>query len=85
MGYVQHFANRRNARLAIARDAGSFGKVEHEIGRIVAEWPGKGKPKVVATGGLAAMVAPLTKTVKEVAPDLTLHGLRIAAGVLKIG
>ena len=64
---------------------GTADSVDGIIGRIVAEWPGKGKPKVVATGGLAAMVAPLTKTVKEVAPDLTLHGLRIAAGVLKVG
>ena len=28
--------------------------------RIRAEWPGGGRPRVVATGGLAAIVAPLT-------------------------
>ena len=33
--------------------------------------------KVIATGGLAEMVAPETKTVTEVRPDLTLQGLRI--------
>lgn len=63
---------------------GTADSVDGIIRRIVAEWPGKGRPRVVATGGLAAMVAPLTQTVKEVAPDLTLHGLRIAAGYLKV-
>jgi pantothenate kinase type III len=33
----------------------------------------------VATGGLAAVVAPLTTTIERTHPDLTLQGLRIAA------
>lgn len=33
--------------------------------------------RVLATGGLASVVAPHTKSVSEVDPDLTLHGLRI--------
>jgi pantothenate kinase type III len=37
---------------------------------------------VVATGGLAPIVAPLTATIEETDPDLTLRGLRIAAGHL---
>ena len=53
-------------------------------GRITREWPGGKKPKVVATGGLAVLVAPLTELVKDVAPDLTLQGLRLAAGYLKV-
>jgi pantothenate kinase type III len=33
----------------------------------------------VATGGLAAVVAPLTTSIEHTHPDLTLQGLRIAA------
>ncbi len=36
--------------------------------RIRAEWPGGGSPRVVATGGLAAVVAPLTTSIEHVAP-----------------
>jgi pantothenate kinase type III len=36
----------------------------------------------VATGGLAAVVAPLTTSIERTHPDLTLQGLRIAAGHL---
>ncbi|MBS1127792.1 MAG: pantothenate kinase, partial [Nitrospirae bacterium] len=32
---------------------------------------------VIATGGLAELVAPETKTINEVRPDLTLQGLRL--------
>jgi pantothenate kinase type III len=39
---------------------------------------------VVATGGLAQTIVPLTSTIEQVDPDLTLHGLRIAAGYLSI-
>ena len=52
------------------------------VRRIQAEWPGQGVPRVIATGGLAAMVAPLTATITETVPDLTLQGLRIAAAHL---
>ncbi|MBM4318448.1 MAG: type III pantothenate kinase [Deltaproteobacteria bacterium] len=34
-------------------------------------------PKVVATGGLSALIAPSTVTIEEVEPFLTLEGLRI--------
>lgn len=37
----------------------------------------KGSPKVVATGGLARVVAPETKTIEEVDDMLTLRGLHI--------
>lgn len=33
--------------------------------------------KVIATGGLAELIAPHTRTIQEVAPQLTLEGLRI--------
>jgi pantothenate kinase type III len=39
---------------------------------------------VVATGGLAGLVAPLCKEIESVHPDLTLVGLRIAAAALGI-
>jgi len=37
-----------------------------------------GKPVVIGTGGLAALVAPHSRTITVVDVDLTLHGLRIA-------
>ena len=64
---------------------GTADAVDGILRRIVAEWPGGKSPRIVATGGLATMVAPLTQLVKEVAPDLTLQGLRIAAGILGVG
>jgi pantothenate kinase type III len=55
------------------------------VRRISAEWPGKNKPRVVATGGLASIVAPLSTTIELTDPDLTLRGLCIAAGHLGLG
>jgi type III pantothenate kinase len=54
------------------------------IRRIMAEWPSRVQPAVIATGGLAPLVAPLMSTRPTVNPDLTLHGLRIAAGALHL-
>ena len=39
-----------------------------------------GEPKIVATGGGAAFVAPHLEEIETVDPDLTLEGLRILAG-----
>lgn len=50
------------------------------VRRIREEWPGGGSPRAIATGGLAGLVAALTTTIEEVVPDLTLQGLRLAAG-----
>ena len=59
---------------------------EHVIGRRTEECIQAGvggrRPKVVATGGLATVVAPLTTSIEETDPDLTLRGLRLAAGHL---
>jgi len=52
------------------------------VRRIKAEWPGKSTPLVVATGGLARHVAPLSREIERVEPELTLIGLRLAAGHL---
>jgi type III pantothenate kinase len=61
---------------------GTVDAVDGIVGRIKAEWPSGGKPKVIATGGLAGLVAPLSQTIESVHPDLTLVGLRFAAQAL---
>jgi type III pantothenate kinase len=58
---------------------GAADAVDGMVRRISAEWPSPTKPRVVATGGLASIVAPLTSTIELTDPDLTLRGLRIAA------
>lgn len=58
---------------------GAADAVDGMVRRIRAEWPTAGRPKVIATGGLAALLAPLTTSIEVVDPDLTLHGLRVAA------
>ncbi|HET8649108.1 MAG TPA: type III pantothenate kinase [Gemmatimonadales bacterium] len=58
---------------------GAADAVDGIVGRIRAEWPGPGVPRAVATGGLAALVAPLCQTLESTDPDLTLRGLRVAA------
>jgi type III pantothenate kinase len=54
------------------------------VRRILAEWPAEPRPQVIATGGLATLVAPIMTSVDVVNPDLTLHGLRIAAESLHL-
>lgn len=61
---------------------GAADAVDGMVRRITAEWPGGRKPRVVATGGLASVIAPLTTTIELTDPDLTMRGLRIAAGHL---
>jgi type III pantothenate kinase len=61
---------------------GTADAVDGIVRRIKAEWPGDGRPRVIATGGLAAVVRPLCREIEAVDPDLTLVGLRIAAGAL---
>ena len=58
---------------------GTADAVDGIVHRIRAEWPEGRVPKVVATGGLAGVVAPLTRTIEAIEPDLTLQGLRFAA------
>jgi type III pantothenate kinase len=54
---------------------GYVGLVDGIVGRMKAEL--RETPLVVATGGLATLIAESSKTIDEVAPDLTLEGLRI--------
>ena len=54
---------------------GAVGQVDAIVRRIAQE---EGiKPRVIATGGLAPMIAKHSETIEKVDPDLTLHGLRI--------
>ncbi|HEU5318580.1 MAG TPA: type III pantothenate kinase [Chloroflexota bacterium] len=54
---------------------GYVGLVEGLIDRISAELGGA--PVVIATGGLARLIAPETRKIGVVDPDLTLHGIRL--------
>jgi type III pantothenate kinase len=56
---------------------GFTGLVEYMIKRIRAEVGGD--LKVIATGGLCDVVAPLTDVFTFVEPDLTLYGLKLIA------
>jgi type III pantothenate kinase len=58
---------------------GAADAVSGLVRRIAAEWPGGGGPYVVATGGLAPLIAPHVREIELVEPRLTLIGLRIAA------
>jgi type III pantothenate kinase len=51
------------------------GEVDSIVRRISDEE--KIRPKVIATGGLAAAIAAHSRTIEVVDADLTLHGLRI--------
>jgi len=61
---------------------GAAEAVDGIVRRIKAEWPNGNTPQVIATGGLASLVAPLARAIESVHPDLTLAGLRIAATAL---
>ncbi len=61
---------------------GTADAVDGIVRRIKEEWPTGDIPQVVATGGLADVVAPLCKEIEMVEPQLTLLGLKVAAGRL---
>jgi type III pantothenate kinase len=61
---------------------GTAEMIDGLVRRIKKEWPTKTVPKVVATGGLAEVVAPLTSEIGSVEPFLTLYGLQIAHSIL---
>ncbi|MNE64372.1 Type III pantothenate kinase [compost metagenome] len=54
---------------------GYAGQVDGIVGRIRREM--NAEPKVIATGGLAELIASESETIQEVNPWLTLEGLRI--------
>ncbi|MGZ4408180.1 MAG: type III pantothenate kinase [Gaiellaceae bacterium] len=55
---------------------GFAGQVDAIVSRILAELEAEGAP-VVATGGLADLIAPHSRTITAVDPELTLQGLRL--------
>ncbi len=55
---------------------GFAGQVDAIVERIRGEL-GAGDAPVVATGGLAELIAPHSRTITAVDPELTLHGLRL--------
>ena len=55
---------------------GFAGQVDAIVDRIRSEL-GAGNPPVVATGGLADLIAPHSRTITAVDPELTLQGLRL--------
>ena len=55
---------------------GNAGLVDAIVDRIRAEL-GAPEALVIATGGLAELIAPHSRTIGIVDPELTLHGLRI--------
>ncbi|MDQ1910925.1 type III pantothenate kinase [Paenibacillus sp. GD4] len=55
---------------------GFAGQVDGIVDRIKQEFPGR-QPKVVATGGLAELIASESRTIELVNPLLTLQGLQI--------
>ena len=54
---------------------GYAGMVDELVERIKKEMGGE--PYIIATGGLAEMIVPQTRNIKEINPMLTLEGLRI--------
>jgi type III pantothenate kinase len=58
---------------------GTAEAVDGIVRRIKAEWPDGGVPYVVATGGLADKIVPLSQEIEAHEPHLTLLGLKIAA------
>jgi type III pantothenate kinase len=61
---------------------GAAEAVDGIVRRILREWPTPRTPLVIATGGLATMIAPLCSTIDRVEPHLTLEGLRLAFELL---
>lgn len=55
---------------------GYAGQVDGIVRRMMREFP-NGKPRVIATGGMAELIAGESETIEQVDPMLTLEGLRI--------
>ncbi len=61
---------------------GAADSIEGLVGRIKREWAAS-NPLVIATGGLAATLAPFCPSFDEVDPFLTLHGVRLGYQILR--
>ena len=64
---------------------GAAEAIDGIVRRIKREWPRDDAPLVVATGGLAPVLAPHCAEVERVEPYLTLQGLRLAYEILERG
>jgi type III pantothenate kinase len=64
---------------------GAADSIDGLVRRIKREWPTEVTPKVIATGGLAEVLTPLCTEIDLVEPHLTLHGLRMAFGIVEAG
>jgi type III pantothenate kinase len=62
---------------------GTADMIDGLVRRLKKEWPTSRVPKVVATGGLAEVVAPLCEEIERVEPYLTLYGLQMAHALLE--
>src|SRR5262249_49394835 len=62
---------------------GTVDMIDGLVRRLKKEWPTPRTPKVVATGGLADVVAPLCEEIERVEPYLTLYGLQMAYALLE--
>ena len=62
---------------------GTADMIDGLVRRLKKEWPTERTPKVVATGGLADIVAPLCEEIERVEPYLTLYGLQMAYALLE--
>lgn len=58
---------------------GAVAMVDGMVRRLAAE--ARIRPVVIATGGLAGLLAPHSQMIERVDPDLTLHGLRLLHGL----
>ncbi|HET8771741.1 MAG TPA: type III pantothenate kinase [Gemmatimonadaceae bacterium] len=63
---------------------GAADSVDGLVRRIKKAWPRAQVPRVIATGGLAAVIHPHCTEIDQVEPDLTLHGLRMAHAMLSV-
>lgn len=61
---------------------GSAESIDGLVRRIKADWPRRGKPLVIATGGLAITFEPICREFDKVDPDLTLLGTAMAYDLL---
>ena len=64
---------------------GAAESIDGLVRRIKREWPTRASVKVIATGGLAEVVAPLCTEIDLVEPYLTLQGLRMAFAIVNEG
>ena len=62
---------------------GAAESIDGLVRRIKAAWPRKGKPLVIATGGLADTFRDICKEFDKVEPDLTLQGTAMAYDLLQ--